>query len=234
MTPEQKSKYEEFAKVYNDLDLYPDISAVSKKLGMAARTIRSWASTLRRLRDEDETLPTIIDRSGKAALVKPLGAAYRTIETELPSYEEPIEDLLKRVITTNERYDAYRSAKGCVDVKIQFPGPYGVVGLPDNHLNNIGTSAKQAFRDAATIARHPHLFAVGIGDWLDNFIVGFLERERRKDVMSHSDAWRLLEHYLDLVAPKLVAAISGNHMDWSTSAGGVDLMKKQFEQYGIG
>ena len=178
MTPEQRSKYETFAKVYNDLALYPDISAVSHELGMAARTIRSWASTLRRLRDEDDTLPALVDRSGKAATLKPLGAAYRTIETDLPSYEEPIEDLLKRVIGINKRYDAYHHAKGCVDIKVQFPGPYGVVGLPDNHLNNIGTSAERAFKDAAFIddqlvigaplystSGSNRLFVIGDGLW---------------------------------------------------------------------
>ncbi len=52
--------------------------------------------------------------------------------------------------------------------------------------------------------------------------------------MSHGDAWRLLEHYVAILAPKLIAAISGNHMDWSTEAGGVDIMKRLFAGYGLG
>ncbi|MBO6510211.1 MAG: hypothetical protein JJ979_17315, partial [Roseibium sp.] len=119
-------------------------------------------------------------------------------------------------------------------IDVKFEGPYGVVGLPDHHLDNIGTMLARALDDAKIVNEHPHLFCVGIGDWIDNFIIGFLEKVRRKNVMSHSDSWRILEHYLDLLYPSLIAAISGNHMDWSTSGGGYDVLKRMFEERGLG
>jgi hypothetical protein len=223
-----------FADAYNDLIGLPRLSDVATKLGLSYQTVRNKATMLRRLSENDASLPKLGTRKGLAATIKPAGEEFRTIETAPEPYEEPIEDLLKRAIGINERYDAFLADKSCIDVRIKTPGPYGVVGLPDHHLNNVGTELRRAFDDAYAIAKHPALYAVGIGDWLDNFIVGFLERERRKDIMSHPDSWRLLEHYIEVLAPKLIVAISGNHMDWTTSAGGVDVMKKMFADKGLG
>jgi hypothetical protein len=222
---------ERFAEVYNDTARFPDLAAVAAELGVGYQTVRNYATMYRRRRGEGEAVPELTSRKTPAPVAD---GTSRTIETQLPAYEEPIEDLIKRATEHNARYAQHHEAKAIIDVSVKFPGPYGVVGLPDHHLNNIGTNLAAAFDDAHLIADHPHLFAVGIGDWIDNFIVGRLERERRKDVMSHSDAWRLLEHYVAILAPKLIAAISGNHMDWSTEAGGVDLMKRLFAGYGLG
>lgn len=230
----QRLTYQEFAKVYNDIEAYPTLSDVGLALKMAPRTIRTWVFQIRHKAAGDPSLPVLISRKAASAKVKPIGSEFRSIETHPEEPDESIEDLLKRVIDHNERYDRYLAQKSRIDINIGFPGPYGVVGLPDHHLNSIGTMIRRAFDDAMVINQHPHLFAVGIGDWLDNFIVGFLERERRKDVMSHSDAWRLMEHYVSILAPKLIAAISGNHMDWTSSAGGVDVTKKMFEDHGLG
>jgi len=232
MTTTTTTKWEAFAEVYNDIARYPTLADVAAALEYSYQTVRNYAVMLRRMKANGEDVPELVSR--KATPVTPAGVEHRTIETELPAYEEPIEDLLKRAMATNERYAEYHHAKAVIDVRVTFPGPYGVVGLPDHHLNNIGTNLVRAFKDAELVASHPHLFAVGIGDWIDNFIVGRLERERRKDIMSHSDSWRLLEHYVAILGPKLIAAISGNHMDWSTEAGGVDIMKKMFADLGLG
>ena len=222
-----------FATVYNDVTQFPHMADVAASLGLSYQTVRNYAATLRRLRKSDATLPELVARNASKNQIE-AGIQGREITTILPDYAEPIEDLIARATKINQDYAAYHQAKHVIDVKIKVPGPFAVVGLPDHHLNNLGTNLARALADAEFIAQHPALFAVGIGDWLDNFIVGRLERERRKDIMSHSDAWRLLEYYVTLLAPKLVAAISGNHMDWSTEAGGVDVTKKLFEGFGLG
>lgn len=225
---------EEFARLYNDTDGFPHLCDVAAALGLSYQTVRNTASVLKRRKERGEDVPELISRRGKAAHIREEGTEHRTIETVLPDTGEPINELLERIFQANDRYAAHHYAKSVIEIRVRFPGPYGVVGLPDHHLNNIGTNARQAFADAELVAKHPHLFAVGIGDWIDNFIVGRLERERRKDVMSHADSWRILEHYVAILAAKIIAAISGNHLDWSTEAGGVDLMKKMFETHGLG
>lgn len=234
MSPVIENRWDRFAKVYNDVERYPQLSDVALELGCAYQTVRNQATMLRRLHQLGEEVPALISRKAKAATIAPIGAEFRDIETQPEGYEEPVEALLDRIIDHNERFQEHHRQKSCIDIRVKVPGPFGVVGLPDHHLNNVGTLVRRAFDDAMVIHQHPALFCVGIGDWLDNFIVGFLERERRKDVMSNSDAWRLAEHYISILAPKLIAAISGNHMDWTTSAGGVDVLKKMLADYGLG
>lgn len=231
----QISPDEAFAQVYNDTKKYPTLSDVASALGCAYKTVKNKASLLRaRANKGDEDVPTLISRQAAQNEPAQAGVENREITSIPPSPDEPIADLLSRIIQHNERYDAYHTHKQVVDVQIKIDGPFGVVGLPDHHLDNVGTMLKRALDDAELINKHPHLLAVGIGDWIDNFIIGFLEKVRRKNVMSHSDSWRILEYYLDLLYPKLIAAISGNHMDWSTSGGGVDIMKRMFEERGLG
>lgn len=228
MTPELMDK---FAAAHNDVETNPTLSDVAAAVGISYQTARNYATMMRRLREEDATVPELVSRKTK---MKEIGAEHREIASEIPDPEEPIESLIARACRANERYAAYHAAKNLVDVKIKVDGPFAVVGLPDNHLNNRGTQLRLAFEHAYRIARHPALYCVGIGDWLDNFIVGRLERERRKDIMSHDDSWRLLEHYVSVLMPKTVAAISGNHMDWTAQAGGVDVMKRMFKDAGLG
>lgn len=224
---------ERFAKVYNDVERFPTLTDVAGELGIAVKTVKNKAGMLRRLVNEGASSTVLISRVAKAAAAKQVGSENRTIETHPTDPEEPIEELLQRVMDHNDRYDLFQKQRSVIDIKVAFDGPYGVVGLPDHHLDNVGTMLRRALDDARVINEHPHLFAIGIGDWIDNFIVGFLEKVRRKNVMSHSDSWRILEYYLDLLYPKLIAAISGNHMDWTTSAGGVDVMKRLFEERGL-
>lgn len=228
MTPELMAK---FAEVHNDVERFPTMSDVAAELGLSYQTVRNYATMMRRMRDRDSTVPELVSRSTR---LRTIGEEHREVATILPDPEEPIEALIERACRANERYAAYHQARNIVTVRIKTPGPFGVVGLPDNHLNNRGTQLRLAFQHADTIARHPALYAVAVGDWLDNFIVGRLERERRKDIMSHDDSWRLLEHYVSVLMPKIVAAISGNHMDWTAQMGGVDVMKRLFKEAGLG
>jgi hypothetical protein len=222
-----------FANIYNDTKKYPSLDDVARELKLSVKTVRNKAGFIRRKAKEGKAAPTLISRLALHNAKQAAGTT-RTIQTIPTSFDEPIEDLLGRVIDYNKRYDRYISEKHIIDVKIAEPGPYGVVGIPDHHLDNRGTQLERAFKDAEFIAAHPSLFAVGIGDWLDNFIVGRLERERRKSVMTLTDSWRLMEHYVAILSTKLVAAISGNHMDWTKDMGGVDYTKKMFEDFGLG
>ena len=209
--PKTDTAVETFARIYNDLRRFPRISDVAKELGLSEKTVRNRASVLRGRHKAGEPVPAVISRLNLHAASTEEGFEFRTIETHPDSADEPIEDLLDRAIRHNERYATHKEQKSCIDIQLKIEGSFGVVGIPDHHLNSVGTLLRRAFDDAHAIAQHPALFCVGIGDWLDNFIVGKLERERRKDIMSHSDAWRLLEHYLGILGPKMIAGISGNH-----------------------
>lgn len=223
---------ERFARVYNDTATYPTLADVASELGVAYKTVKNFAGQLRRMRKNGEETPDLIDRTGKAAL--PYTPEEREIEVPVaPSADEPIEDLIARAIAHHERVAAYYDWKKVIDVKVKMDGPVGIVGLPDQHLNNIGSQIKRAFQDAELIAKTPGVYAVAIGDSLDNFIMGRLERERRKDIMSHTDAMRIQDHYFELLHDKLLVVIGGNHNDWVGQLGGYDALAGTLERLGI-
>lgn len=221
-----------FARAYNDTTTYPTLADVASELGMAYKTVTNFAGQLRRLRKNGEEVPELNDRAGTAKL------SYRPQDREVefpepPAAEEPIEDLLDRAMRHNERVAALHDWKKVVPVKVKHDGPVGIVGLPDQHLNNVGTQLRRAFSDAEKIAKTPGVYGIAIGDTLDNFILGRLERERRKDVMSHTDAMRIQDHYFELLHDKLVAVIGGNHNDWIQNLGGYDALSGTLERLGI-
>ena len=226
-------KDQAFADVYNDIATYPTLADVANKLNMAYKTVKNTAGVLRHKRlTGDLSVPELISRRGTAAA--PVSDAGKPVSLpSLPEYEEPIEELLERAMRHNERVAAFTVAKKLIDVRVNTPGPIGIVGLPDPHLNNTGTLLREAMRHAYLIRDTEGLFAVGVGDWLDNFIIGRLERERRKDIMTHSDAGRIQEHFVLSMADKLLAAVGGNHNDWVESLGGTDVLKGLFKQAGL-
>lgn len=226
--PEKDKK---FAEEYNNISGNPNLADVAIKLGLSVKTVQNTAALLRRKRMSDPETPELISRAALSSSV----TTSRTVEVPvLPEKHEDISELIERAIKHNERVVAHHDAKKVLDVKVNVDGPIGVVGIPDPHLNNPGTLLKKAFADAEVIRNTEGLFCVGIGDWLDNFIIGRLERERRGDIMSHSDAVRLQEHYVTQIAEKLIAAVGGNHNDWPTSLGGEDNLAKLFNELGIG
>lgn len=220
-----------FAEVYNDTDRYPTLKDVAAALGVAHKTVKNRASILRRLRAAGRDVPELVSRALSAP--ERQDTTKRTTET-VESPDEPVERLIDRMIRHQERVLAYTDDKAVIDVEITSPGPFLVAGLPDQHLDNPGTNLRKALADAEAIANHPDAYAVSIGDTIDNFIIGRLERARRDTPMTLSDSWRIMEHYIDIIAPSLIAAIGGNHNDWTEMLGGVDVLQRMMKQHGIG
>lgn len=145
--------------------------------------------------------------------------------SDIPDPEEPMHRLIERAIEHSDRLMDHHHAKQLIDIRVHVDGPIAVAGLPDPHLNNPGTDLRQALYHAELIRNTDGVYCIGVGDWLDNFIIGRLERERRGDIMTHSDANRLQEHYITILAPKLLAVIGGNHNDWPAMLGGHDPLR---------
>lgn len=227
------ANWREFLEVYNNVDDYPTIDAVAAILGCTAKNVVNKAAYYRRLVKENPLAKQIITRNGANSKVAS-DETYRAVTTIVPSEDEPIEDLIERALEISERKKINNASKSCIDIKVKFEGPYGVVGIPDNHMDNPGTELKRMLKDAEMIREHPHLFAVAIGDGIDNFIVGKLEKVRRGQQIKLSDSWRMQEYYVDIIADKLIAAIGGNHNDWSKDMSGLDPLADIFENRGLG
>lgn len=110
--------------------------------------------------------------------------------------------------------------------EIVFPrGPACLVFMADLHLGSAGTNYPK-LRDECELARSiPNSGVFLVGDLVDNFILGWCMSIRTHTRISIPDEWVLAEHVLDILGPRLVACVAGNHDQWTTKAAGVDLLR---------
>lgn len=228
------SRLNDFTAVFNDTVNYPDLDHVSAATGFSRARINSLAAEIRAYnRAGREEFDEISTRSSEELSVQPPQGKGIQIDFAEPEKVETVEELIDRVAAYNEREAELEAMKKLVLVNLAESGWFGIAGLPDQHLNNPGTRLRQAFDDARLIAETEGVYAVSIGDSLDNFIIGRLEGERRKDVMSHGQAWEIQEHYFQILSDSLIIAIGGNHNEWIEKLGGLDILRRQFRGMGL-
>lgn len=108
------------------------------------------------------------------------------------------------------------------------PGPVALTFVSDQHIEPNGLCDLRRMRaDAELIRDTPGVFCMLGGDGVNNHI-----KHRAAILLTQStpdDAWMLYDHYLDLLEPKIVAAISGNHDLWTHEAAGVDMVRRLAE-----
>lgn len=81
--------------------------------------------------------------------------------------------------------------------------------------------------DAELIRDTPRCFAMLAGDMVDNHI-----KHRAAVLAARSqpaDQWAHFEHLLEIIYPKVVAAVAGNHDLWTDQIGGVDMLQRIFQ-----
>lgn len=104
--------------------------------------------------------------------------------------------------------------------------PVGIAFVADQHIGNEGVDYGRLFDEARLIASTPNLYVVQVGDLIDNFIIGKLLSLRMQTTISIPEEWSLAKYYLDLLGPKLLASVSGNHEQWSAAMAGVDQLRQ--------
>jgi hypothetical protein len=93
--------------------------------------------------------------------------------------------------------------------------PVAIAFLSDLHIGSAGTDYQAIKADAELIRDTPGMYAGFHGDGTDNWIVGKLTALQRGQAIGF-DAERLLfESWIDLIAPKLLWWVEGNHDDWT-------------------
>jgi hypothetical protein len=106
-------------------------------------------------------------------------------------------------------------------------GPIALVNTADWHLGGSGVDYPRLDRELHIIADTPGMFAIGAGDLLDQMIVGRLLDERKGTRLSVRDEWVLLRRELAVIAPKLVAIITGNHDNWAEALTGISYFERE-------
>lgn len=111
--------------------------------------------------------------------------------------------------------------------KLQFDhGPVALTFVGDQHLGGNGVNVPRCFAEAELVARTPGMWAVLLGDTLDNFVRQALLKVRLFAKFSIPDEWALVRRYLGILGPKLVLSVSGNHEGWTRRLAGVDYFRE--------
>ena len=218
----QQMSDEEVLELQN---IYGSWKDAAEALGLGAGALRSRASRVRKKREAQGTVPQ-----------NELQAFRESSErgsTEIPPrIDAPI---VRGGQDDVQIEDMWREAEQSCEKKIhqemkrekfvaRFAEPVVAVSfISDQHIAP-GTPCdlKRMREDAELIRRTPGLYAVLGGDGTDNHI------KHRSAILgaksTPTEQWMLYEYYLNLLGPKLVCAVTGNHDSWTVQMAGIDML----------
>lgn len=108
---------------------------------------------------------------------------------------------------------------------IAFPtGPVCLVFVGDLHCGGMGVDYPRMEREFALINQMPNTWVILMGDLVDNFVYGRLINLRLNTTFSVDEEWALARKALQLVSPKLLASVGGNHDAWTQLTSGIDYL----------
>jgi len=108
-------------------------------------------------------------------------------------------------------------------------GPIALVNMADLHLGEQGVNYPRIEAEAALIGSTPGMFVVGVGDWVNQYIVGKLKDYRNKTRLNIPDEWALLRIVLGMLGDSLVALVLGNHDNWLETLVGISYFEAVLE-----
>jgi hypothetical protein len=133
------------------------------------------------------------------------------------SAEEPEDAFLARMLGTATRSIEKAKAQRHARIRIASEGPVCLTLLSDAHISATGTDLGALLEYADFIASTPQVYALGMGDLLDNPI-----KHKGGNVGQMADDLRFLDLLVGRFRGKLLGTTSGNHDDWSKVLAGTD------------
>jgi predicted phosphodiesterase len=136
------------------------------------------------------------------------------------------DELWKRMLDMQAR-DAVKT-ESRYDQKVEIPDskPALLVLVSDCHLGNRHTDYARARADAELIRDTPGVYGAILGDLVDSWINPKLLGLQRESPVPYADELALMESWLSMMAPKLVAVVSGNHDLRTYEQAGLDLLQR--------
>lgn len=208
--------------------------ALAKEIGIAVGNVFSRRRKAERILGI--TLPTMTGSKCVAARER-MKTAFKVtsqLPPELRSAEEIVADRLK---STTRRLKSDK-ARELIDVSLDVSGPFGIAMIGDPHIDNPGCNLALLKAHAELILGTEGMFAICVGDIQDGW-VGRLARLWAGQGIAAAESQVLVDWWLKLMQPKLIALCAGNHdvwvdgisgqgpMDWIKAGGTV------FERHGV-
>jgi hypothetical protein len=180
------------------------------------------------LRDKIEKLHIGLFALTKAEMAPPLvrpvaeyrepdGPALAEVFAPDASADEPEPAFLDRVLKSADRSIEKAKAQRHVRLRIASRVPIAITISSDWHVAPQGTDLTGLLAYADFVAHTPRLYAMAVGDLLDNPI-----KHKGGSVGQIADDLRLLDILVGRFKGKLLGTTSGNHDDWSKLLAGTD------------
>jgi hypothetical protein len=132
-----------------------------------------------------------------------------------PATGLPREELIEHRIRKFERKRAHEEARRLIPIDLPTDEPIGILHFGDPHLDDDGTDLAKVKEHGELVRNTPGLYGANLGDTTNNWI-GRLARLYASQGTTAAEAWQLAEWFIrDLVGPKWLYMISGNHDAWS-------------------
>ena len=152
-----------------------------------------------------------------ASYTPPSGPTLAEVFAPEGSADEDEDAFLARVTGSARRSIAKAVAQPHVRLRIASREAIAVSISSDWHVAPTGTDIDGLLAYAEYVASTPRLYAIGVGDLLDNPI-----KHRGGSVGQIADDLRLLDVIVGRFRGKLLGTTSGNHDDWSKVIAGTD------------
>jgi hypothetical protein len=110
-------------------------------------------------------------------------------------------------------------------IKINESKPVAVAMFSDLHLGGPYVDYRAIKEDAKLVAETDGFYAIGAGDYLDNWI-GKLEWVQRGQAVPFSDEVAMVEAWFDMLREKLLVVVAGNHDFRTKKTAGIDLIAR--------
>jgi biotin operon repressor len=198
---------------------------------------RSWSSIknrVQRMKNEGEPIKTDPFRRGHA-MVRPVaqyeppsGPGLAEVFAPAESADETEAEFMARMLGQAERHNAKAEAQRHATLRISSDRPVAISLSSDWHVSPKGTDLKGLMAYAEFVAQTPGLYALAVGDLLDNPI-----KHRGGNIGGVKDELRFLDLLVSKFRGKLLGTTSGNHDDWSKVFAGCDHLKALADRHRI-
>lgn len=128
----------------------------------------------------------------------------------LPELDEPIEELIARRVATSQRANMRSKAEAVRTLRINVPGPIGLVHFGDPHIDDDGCDWAE-LQEWLAVCDDPAVLAGNIGDTLNVWIGGLMKKWAHQGT-TEDEGIRLLRWLLSRTEWAYV--VLGNHDLW--------------------
>lgn len=191
---------------------------VGREIGMSGETLKR---RLEMAEARGMTVPprSYVETAPRGATLKAHLASKAAKEAK-PDFEIPAlpdddldaDEIVAQAKAAFKHKRAYEQARRLIPVRVNIPGPIGILHFGDPHVDDAGTDLELLDRHSDLTREYPFVWGANVGDTTNNW-VGRLAVLYAAQNMSRSRAIKVAERFIKRT--RWLYMIGGNHDAWS-------------------